>query len=621
MASTPQSAKFEVDLEGNYQANAKKDADETERLAKQIEEGTSALRGMQQAFKNLQGGSVVNIKQAQYLRESIDKQKQSIASAQGRFVALGGQMQKYGKAAKQSGKDGGEGFGVLKSELQSAGGILGGTTGKISHLTSVLGKGGLYGAVALVAVAIVALGVAAAAAALSLLKLGLSSADARRSELLHLEALTKMPNYFGIAAGKATDLQAAIDKVSGSSALSRGEVAEFAESLYKMGMRGRNLDVALEATSISASALGKSMGSAYSQMMMGAALTGQSVTGMANVIKARFGDIANKQALSLSVQLRKLRENASMLFSGLKIEGFLKAFNQITQMFSLNTIEGRALKTIIETLFQPIFGQSVTAEQAVKKFIQGAIIGALQLEIVFLKVRNRIREMMPERLKKAWDWTNVARVGVLAVGVALAGAAISAGALAVALGVIVVSVGLIMGAVALLAAAVLAPFYLIYRGVKIAVDAFKSVDWAALGMSIVQGIANGVTGAANWLKDAIVGLGGKALGWFKNALGIHSPSAVFKYQGRFIPMGMAEGIRSGTPDVRRATNEMVSIPRGESSSGSSVLNHLGGGTVHIDQLHVHGAGDKPADFAASVKQEIERILEGVSINMGAKIGA
>lgn len=63
-----------------------------------------------------------------------------------------------------------------------------------------------------------------------------------------------------------------------------------------------------------------------------------------------------------------------------------------------------------------------------------------------------------------------------------------------------------------------------------------------IGSNIIQGLVNGVTGAAGRLIDAVKGAVGDAINAAKNLLGIHSPSRVFREIGRYTMQGAALGV-------------------------------------------------------------------------------
>lgn len=77
------------------------------------------------------------------------------------------------------------------------------------------------------------------------------------------------------------------------------------------------------------------------------------------------------------------------------------------------------------------------------------------------------------------------------------------------------------------------------------IDGFKSLPSKMLdvGKNIVEGIWNGIKNAKNWVIDKIKDFASGILDGMKSALGIHSPSRVFKDEiGKFISQGIGVGI-------------------------------------------------------------------------------
>ncbi|MXR38004.1 phage tail tape measure protein [Craterilacuibacter sinensis] len=66
-----------------------------------------------------------------------------------------------------------------------------------------------------------------------------------------------------------------------------------------------------------------------------------------------------------------------------------------------------------------------------------------------------------------------------------------------------------------------------------------------LGSQIMQGLVNGITTGLGAVKAAITGAGESTIGWFKQKLGIHSPSRVFAELGGFTMEGLQQGITGG----------------------------------------------------------------------------
>jgi len=75
---------------------------------------------------------------------------------------------------------------------------------------------------------------------------------------------------------------------------------------------------------------------------------------------------------------------------------------------------------------------------------------------------------------------------------------------------------------------------------------FRDTDWGSVGRYIVQGIANGITNAVDWIVRAAQNVGQAALDAIRGFLGIHSPSTVFEMQvGWQMAAGTALGWENG----------------------------------------------------------------------------
>ncbi|MFZ6712017.1 phage tail tape measure protein [Undibacterium sp. TC9W] len=65
------------------------------------------------------------------------------------------------------------------------------------------------------------------------------------------------------------------------------------------------------------------------------------------------------------------------------------------------------------------------------------------------------------------------------------------------------------------------------------------------GSFMMQGLVNGITNAASTVRDTISSMADNVVSWFKEKLGIHSPSVVFAELGQFSMEGLAIGIERG----------------------------------------------------------------------------
>jgi TP901 family phage tail tape measure protein len=81
------------------------------------------------------------------------------------------------------------------------------------------------------------------------------------------------------------------------------------------------------------------------------------------------------------------------------------------------------------------------------------------------------------------------------------------------------------------------------------------------GANLIKGLVRGITGKLASVRAAIVGAAKSAIGWFKGALGIRSPSRVFMGLGGYLTQGLAIGIDRGrqapVDQIRRIASRII----------------------------------------------------------------
>jgi hypothetical protein len=437
-----------------------------------------------------------------------------------------------------------------------------------------------------------------------------------------------MRNWFGIAAGNAKEMQGAIDQVSGATTLGRDKLVGYTNELYRMGLRGDRLKLALEAAAIKGSALGDEGAKSAMHWAAGLSMAGGNLKKFTDDIKARFGGIVAAQMLDLNVQAAKLKENFALLFTELHIDGVLQALQGVTQLLSQSTYSGQALKAIVSEIFKPLVGAIEWAGPIAKRFFQGLIISALQVGIVVLKLRNWFREAFDTQSMRGIDLTTAAlwagRSALLAVAAAvvLTGGLIIT-ALVFAMPFIWAAVTAV-GALAISGLIAAAPFILLAAAFGLAVATgyqlaklFQEIEWEELGTSLVNGIVNGVKNRAQWLKDAVMELGQDAMKSLKETLGIASPSKEFARLGLAVPEGFEEGVRQGTPDAHAAVGELGAAEP-SAGGGGAAARSSGSATLTFGDIIIQGGdGKSGTDLAREFREALQRELEGVAIQLGA----
>lgn len=624
-----------------------------ETLQERLQTGTAALRQMQQALRNLKSGGVEAESSIKGLKDQIAAQRATIAGAQGAYIKLGGSF--AGAKAGGASKPDAMGIKGLLGSVKDAGGPLGSLAGKLLGV-----KGGAVGAaigLVAMAVAMTAVTVATAKGIVELAEYGVAVADARRSELLRLEGLTKIRNFwsgFGGNATRAADkagfLQSTIDDVSSSVAISRDRVGEYATQLYKMGLRGGNLQAALKGVATTAAVQGEQQASIFASWAAGANLTGQSVKALAADVQARLGGIAKAQLLSLDVQTLKLHESFAMLFSGLRLDKLLNGLNAITQLFSQSTVTGQALKQLVEVIFQPLIDQVGNTGPLLKRFFQGMVLGLQRIVIIGLTVAVWFKKTFGEIGPKNLDLTTAAVWGGKLAVFALAATIPLVGAAFIGLGAIAMPIitPIVAGLWSMVVAGALLALPFLLAAVAIgavgaalyqAYQLWKETDWGELGTALWQGIVNGIDSGAQWVYKAVARLAHTAKKAFADILNMHSPSRVMFGMGTMIPRGAAMGVDNGRPHLQAAVRRMgvdaarldgggegftpsVGYMGAEASGGVAAGGGSRGGggarTISIGVIQVHTAATDARGITADIRRALEAEFSGLAAGYAAE---
>ncbi|MDF3069180.1 MAG: Minor tail protein [Polyangiaceae bacterium] len=612
-----QTSTFAVALEDGTSEVAKDAASALEHLKSALQDDMAALKGMNQAMRNLKSAGLEGTAQFKALKDEITAQKAAIGAAQQSMIKHGGSVKDIvrgelaaAKAAQRLKED----LSAAKEAEDAAAKAAKEMAAQAKEMAAQ--KAAAVKASLAYAAAFAAVAVAAVRAAAAVLSYAISSSDARRNERLALEGLTKTRNWYGLAAGSASDLQAAIDRVGDSSSLGRDKLVEMASGLYRANLRGAALEQALEGVATASDVAGDAQGEMYRAMFVSAGAYGKNTKQVLDEVRARFGAIAKMKALSLDAQSRKMRENFARIFSGLNLDSFLGVLKQANDMFSQTTSSGRALKTIVESLFQPLIdfvgGQGVL----VKRFFQGATIAALLMTIGVLKIRNALRSAFgdSEILQSLDMQTAALYLGAAAFG-ALAG--VVAG-LAAAFVILVAPIAL--------AAVRLYGFYRIVMG---AWDTLSNLDFGEIGRNLINGFVNGIKSGVNAAVSAVEAMGDRAMTALKKKLQIFSPSRAFAKLGMQIPRGVAVGVTAGTGEATGAIRQMAAKTEGaygtEPGAGGDATagGRAPSNSVNVNLVvNVTAKGDDAQSVGESVgeivRRELKQLMAGVAIGMGAR---
>ncbi len=122
------------------------------------------------------------------------------------------------------------------------------------------------------------------------------------------------------------------------------------------------------------------------------------------------------------------------------------------------------------------------------------------------------------------------------------------------------------------------------------------------GSAIVGGLIQGLTSGAGAIGAAMQSLAATAIGSFKGALGIASPSKVFAGLGEHVSEGAAQGIDAGAPAVQASSDDMLRpmLPAGGSTSTTNAPISI---TMYVSS----------AEAGATLEQELTSIVRRLNL--------
>lgn len=619
----------------NLRGNAQ--VDQYVKLRRELEAQAKAHNKIKEAVARAAKGDngVVNIKAYRALTARAGEAGQKITELQAQLAALTtdptvAQFQKLEHGMRSKGAA----ISAMQSKYVSMGGTFDKTKAKVSTLKQAMSElqkglqqspsalGRMSASFATViermgAVKKLALGLTIAFAAVSvgiavytkrLFEAAIAGREVRRDELLQMEALTRQRSLWGFKPGNSKEMQASIDRIAPSVSIARGELVGLQQQLYQAGARGKNLDIILEAAAIKQSALGSAAGSAFAGFATSVALAGGNVVRMAQDVKNRFGDVVAAKMKSSAVQALKLKEAQEGLFSSLEIEGYLTAQKRLNDVFDQNTKAGRGLKSVLTSLLQPLVNAVEVCKVALRRFFKQMVIGALEIQLAFLQVRIWwLKTFGPAETKSIFgDFFSNLEYGRWVVYLLAA----AFGALAV--GVIASTWPVLVAGVAL---------WGIFEVVSELYTWLSELDWrtvlGSIGSFILDGLTGGILDAVPKIKEQILQLGADIRDWFAQKLEIKSPSRVFARLGMELPRGLAQGIEQGKPKAKAAAEDMTG---GGAPTGAPAARGGGAATINIT-INVSGANKaETQSVATSVRRELESVLAGLSVQLGAARG-
>lgn len=151
------------------------------------------------------------------------------------------------------------------------------------------------------------------------------------------------------------------------------------------------------------------------------------------------------------------------------------------------------------------------------------------------------------------------------------------------------------------------------------IDTFKSIDWKSIGSNIISGIAGGIRNGASAIISAAKEAAQSAFKAAKSALGIASPSKLFRKEvGYRMPQGAALGVYDGIPLLDRAMDSMTNAVNSRFTSRLKMNADFSGsgaggfGRQIIINQYIYSEAKTAADLMREARYEAEKaVLLGV----------
>lgn len=136
-----------------------------------------------------------------------------------------------------------------------------------------------------------------------------------------------------------------------------------------------------------------------------------------------------------------------------------------------------------------------------------------------------------------------------------------------------------------------------------------NLAFAQFGMDLINGLIQGLKDRIAAVRDTVVGVADNVKGWFKNALGIQSPSKVFNEFGKNIIQGLKNGIDANSGKLKGTLENLEPVlKKTEIDLGQIFKSGVSGAESLSDAIK--GVGQNLADV----------LLQTGAKSLGASIG-
>lgn len=401
-----------------------------------------------------------------------------------------------------------------------------------------------------------------------------------------------------VASARGQQAASAIDAIAKSSASMRRFMlgardvrGEFA-SLAGTGIKAKDIYNAVAKT------LGITVAQAQQRVLAGTISLKKGMEILATVAQDKFGATIAGQMLSLTTQIDKVKENFGLLFSGIKLDKFLKGLDSVTSLLSQDTFTGYALKTVLTGAMNGFLDAAGAAMPYVRAMLIGIAIGALVLFLAFLKVKKAISDAFKgtDTAKFLSDLNYVK--GAMYAGI-IAVAALTSVFILLAAAMFIALVPLALLAIALLVLVAIPVIiaYAFYKGFKKiestvtdALNALAGIDLTAIGQKAIESLIGGLSSMKGSLASTVADIAALIPGGISTALVMHSPSVLLTNQGRQAIGSFSSGAEKEADGVEAAGRRAGgALSAGVGAAGGPSGGR--GGVVHMtNNFYVDDSG-------------------------------
>lgn len=310
----------------------------------------------------------------------------------------------------------------------------------------------------------------------------------------------------------------------------------------------------------------------------------------------RYGKVNAKKFLSLESIAQRFHDRLVGLVPAGWIDKGLENIEKLSMLFDKSTVSGDVWRQLLEIIGKGLGQASGEAISPMKRLIDYVQIGALKMAIAFFETNRDF--------KRAFQ--NIASGNTLpGIRVAFFAAAAGATALAVALGLVLspfLAIGAVIDQVLKLSRELSGSWGVLGSAiVKDLVSPFTTLGHALyiVGKGIIEGLEHGIADAWAGLKARVTSIADRVKTSFKDALGIHSPSAVFREYGKQTGAGYQEGLEASEPKASAAAVGMAPASPGAGSGGRS----SGAPQVTVYMTVTVAAGTSPKAAAQAITED------------------